>query len=82
MPTRRPKAYPTLSPATAAIKQPMTNIGSEKNVVWTGCPVSCFKSSWLAGDARKPAVNSRLSPGRKKPIKRPDSANRMAKMLR
>ena len=50
-----------LSPAIAATKQPAIKILMSKN--------PC--------DAKNPAVKSKLSPGKKKPIKRPDSKKTM-----
>src|SRR3989338_4961086 len=58
-----PKAYPKLSPKIAA-----------KNI--SGANAQIFKKPW---DAKKPAVNNRESPGRKKPTNKPDSAKIIAK---
>jgi hypothetical protein len=58
LPTRRPKLYPTLSPDIAA-KAPKP---SRMNILKNPC------------EAKNPAVNKRLSPGKKKPKNNPDSA--------
>ena len=61
-PTLRPNQNPTWSPMTAAAKATRATTGSG--------------GSWLppASEARKPPTNSSESPGRKKPMSRPDSA--------
>lgn len=61
-----PNQYPTLSPRTAAVKAQRLKGAKE-----------------IRPEAEsRPAVNRRLSPGRKKPKNKPDSANTMRKIAR
>ncbi len=72
-PTRAPNAYPTWSPTTAAIQMPSSRGTSGR---WR------LSGKSAGPEARNPAVNRSASPGRKNPIRRPDSANTIAKIPR